>query len=282
VQKINLLLLRRLGGVHMGAIDDAVGFFKYKLEESGLFDVTYSENTLDQNAVNVVFGSHIMNDFAQLKNFNTVLCNLEQLEAPQCGPRYRHALKSFPAIEYSPENLKVLPDYAPVGFVEFEYAPYLAKNRPIFSYRTKPHVFYGSMNQRRKDHLHKLTNYGIHVDVLPNGLYGEQRDCLLSDSQIVYNFHYYNQCVFEQVRAFYSISMGCLFVSERNKNSVIPPRYENSVYWLREDQDYDILKAAIASNKTQAIRDKLLHEFVTYPTSPKWQTIFDFLIAQGA
>lgn len=266
----------------MGAIDDAVRFFKFKLEESGLFDVAYSESAFERDAVNIIFGAHIINDFSQLRNFNVVLCNLEQLTAPQCGPHYRHALKTFPTIEYSEQNLKILPDYAPVGYIEFEYAPYLAKNTPIFAARSKPHVFYGSVNHRRSSYFDKLRSYNIDVEVLPNGLYGADRDQLLADSKIVYNFHYYDQCIFEQVRAFYSMSMGCLFVSERNPDSVIPPRYESSVFWLRDELDYATLESAIQSNKTADIRNKLLQEFVTFPSSEKWQVIFDFLVAKGS
>ena len=73
-------------------------------------------------------------------------------------------------------------------------------------------LFYGSINERRKELLENLSEkVKLHV---VQGAFGEERDALIGRSKIVLNMHYYPTRILETVRISYLLNNGCFVITE--------------------------------------------------------------------
>ncbi len=174
------------------------------------------ENTVDPQAVNIVLGAHLLND-GELEGLprGTIIYNLEQLGSPFLGAGYMQLGSRHQIWEYSPINLAIwqqLPNIFKPALVEIGYSPIL-KHIPVAPVQDIDVLFYGSINERRKEVLEKLRRAGINLNV-NFGVYGQQRDGLIARSKIVLNIHYYEAKLFEVVRVSYLLANSKAVVSE--------------------------------------------------------------------
>lgn len=78
-------------------------------------------------------------------------------------------------------------------------------------------LFFGSMNSRRKQIIDRMRAAGLQV-ISAFGVYGKQRDELISRAKLVLNVHYYDAKVLEIVRISYLLANRCAVLSEYSSN----------------------------------------------------------------
>ncbi|MFP3545846.1 glycosyltransferase [Rhizobium sp. SIMBA_035] len=139
---------------------------------------------------------------------DSVIVNLEQVsdDSTWMNERYTAVLKSFPVLDYSPRNRRNMAakgiDHA--GVLEIGYSEVLTQIEwaPVKDIDV---LFYGSMNDRRRDILMALHEAGLKVVHLFN-VYGAERDAAIARAKIVINIHHYESGVFEIVRISYLLA----------------------------------------------------------------------------
>ncbi|MCV9880362.1 class I SAM-dependent methyltransferase [Brenneria izbisi] len=239
---INIVLMQKMSSSsvanpHFLAFLDVALFYKYQFEKLGKI-VTITKNRLRFDAINIIFGA---NDIipAGWENYHCLFVNLEQLSKGgfHVEEEYKELQKKVQFIDYSTINIKEYSDnlydviYAPLG-----YAPYLRKEFIPIEEREIDVLFIGTMNEKRKKILDLIESNGVNVSVFSSPLYGPERDYFIQNSKCVFNCHYYDSAIFEETRAFNSLSIGTPFISLLDDNESIPQDYNDSVFFIKEDE----------------------------------------------
>ncbi len=234
---VHLCIIQPLGYVHSMALLDAAFYFRHRLEQLGAL-VTIAKNRLRRDAPNLVFGAHLGFDPTIRQNFPCIFVNLEQLGdgGSRLPPAYLELLRGSPVIDYDAANCHAYtdrPDKVPL--ICFGYAPYLpAASAPALSQRPIDLLFFGSMNERRKQLIERIEKTGRCVTVFDGPVYGPERDAFIMQSRAVLNCHFYESARFEQVRAFHVLSLGTPVVSERTERTLPSAAFEQSISWFTD------------------------------------------------
>jgi hypothetical protein len=126
-------------------------------------------------------------------------------------------------------------------------------------------LFYGSVNERRRDILDKLVAKGLTVKTLL-GVYGRERDELVERSKLVLNHHYYNSQIFEIVRVFYLLTNSVAVVGEVNESTSIDTMCREGIYAAKYD---DLVAGCIELVKDDSLRQRIqvkaLNSISKYP-----------------
>ena len=226
--KINVCLLQPPGYIHSLALLEAAEYIVEKCKTLN-FNPCLKKNRLISEGLNIVFGAHI-NPAANLAfPQNTVIFNTEQLTANQnswVNDEYLKLLSKFCIWDYSQTNLDCI-SHSNKFLVNFYHVEGLKRvelsNAPQFDL-----LFYGSMNERRKQIIQKLTSKNIKVQTI-FGLYGPERDTFFKNTKAILNLHYYDSQIFQQIRAFYPLSNGIPIISENFPVSSAPLLYTESI-----------------------------------------------------
>jgi SAM-dependent methyltransferase len=163
---------------------------------------------------------------------DAVLYNFEQLtpELLERFPHYRHALQAFEVWDYAAENierfvslgLKGEPRLLPVAYVPEWTRIERAEAQDIDV------LFYGSVNDRRREILQELGDAGLEVAV-QLGVYGPHRDGLIARAKLVLNAHFHEAQVFEMPRVGYLLANGVPVVAELGARTRIDPALRDAV-----------------------------------------------------
>jgi len=248
---IHLCIVQPAGYLHALGFLDQARFFRYQFRRLGA-RVTIGQNRLRHDAINFVFGAHLMSgnhlmfDASATQRFRCVFVNLEQLG--RVGARVPDAflelLATSPVVDYDAENISAYrgqgdgKDGEDVFLVSFAHAPYLAcapSENIALDKRPLDVLFFGSINDRRRAMLKEITTAGHQVHILPFGLYGPERDDEILRAKVVFNCHFYDSARFEQARVFQCLSLGTPVISERTAMTNVPPQFEHSVFWTPSD-----------------------------------------------
>ncbi len=173
-----------------------------------------SEILQSNGFIPIVFGSHMIKNICQLPK-NSIIFNLEQLGSgsPHISPIYYEILRSHQIWDYSKNNIKFLNQ---IGVFNATYIDIACIKQATFEASTTCDIdvlFYGAINARRKDVIDALAATGITV-VAISGIYGRERDFLMSRAKIILNLHYYDTKIFEIVRVSYALQNGKFVLSE--------------------------------------------------------------------
>ncbi len=178
----------------------------------------------------IVLGSNLLPGHPLELGPDTILYNLEQIEpgSTWLTPALLALFRRFEVWDYSARNaaryaeLGLLPPrVVPVGYVpELTRIPPRLEDIDV--------LFYGSMNERRRAVLEALAARGLRVQA-PFGVYGEERDRLISRSRVVLNLHYYRAKVFEVVRVSYLLANRRCVVSERGSDEAEERGFEDGI-----------------------------------------------------
>ena len=230
--------MQPMGYVHSMGLLDAALYFRHQFRQLGA-EVTVAKNRLRQDAPNLVFGAHLGFDLALTQTFCCVFVNLEQLGAG--GSRlplaYLDLLRNSRVIDYDAGNPAVYGQrWEDVPLISFGYAPYLGpiESAPPFDKRPFDLLFFGSVNERRRQLLERIERTGRTVVTFDAPVYGPERDAFIVQARAVLNCHYYDTALFEQVRAFQVLSLGTPLVSELTERTRPGSAYEASVSWFSE------------------------------------------------
>lgn len=222
--------------------NELVGSFAYGFKKRG-HEVYTSVNRIKNDAVNIIFGSHVSPSIKYQLPPNTIIYNTEQAGSIWMLPDYIDLLKSFKVWDYSKYNARLLNEvhgvadviYNPIGYVPIlervKQLPELEKDIDV--------LLYGSINVRRKNILEALDAKGLKT-VYAFQIYGELRDTLIARSKIVLNVHYYPTAITEAIRLSYLLTNNAFVVSEKGKDWRNCPEYLFTMVmsdydWLTED-----------------------------------------------
>jgi len=111
-----------------------------------------------------------------------------------------------------------------------------------FDSKTTPILFYGSLNQKRKEILERLSQK-FPIKIVENAFHEEMHH-ELDKAKIVLNIHFYENALLETTRLCEAMSHGCLVISERGSNNEEYPELEELVDFVDVD-DVDALERSI-------------------------------------
>ena len=217
-------------------------------------DITYQyKAAYDQT---IVLGANFAPaEIFSLTSESIIIYNLEQiaLGSPWLSPYYLRVLNKFSVWDYSKQNIQELTrmgiqevQHCPIAYVkDLERIPKIEKDIDI--------LFYGSINERRKQILGALQNAGLGVMQI-FGLYGQERDGYIARAKIILNLHFYESKVFEIVRVSYLLANGCFVVTENSPQPEIESQlasgmilcpYDKIVFscleYIRKDQEREAI-----------------------------------------
>jgi hypothetical protein len=197
------------GYVHSRAFDEVALGLHFAFAELGGRAPLVTEPSNWNGRIPIVFGANLLP--ANAANWlpkGTILVNLEQVstESSWINGAYVGLLRQFPVLDYSPKNRDELYrlGIAHAGLLRVGYSRGLTRivHAPVKEFDV---LFYGSMNERRRDVLLALREAGLNVGIL-FGVYGEERDAAIARCKMVINIHHFAAQVFEIVRVSYLLA----------------------------------------------------------------------------
>ena len=250
--KLQLVLIQPEGYQHSGALSELAETLIYGLAGLGA-DFQFAINELAENATNIVLGAHLLDPRA-MRDLpdGTILYNSEQIDDKSSwinGP-YMELLRRCTIWDYSEANVARLQSrgvrriqYVPVGYV-----PQLTRI-PTVAHQDIDVLFYGAINERRKNILEGLIARGLRIEFL-SGVYREERDRLIARAKVVLNMHYYDASVFEIVRVSYLLSNEKAVVAECGETTTLEADIRDAVRAVPYDRLIDAcVELAADTNK---------------------------------
>jgi len=214
-EKINLSIISPAGYIHSLGFLDTAFMFKEYLKAKG-YDVSVSKNRLRYDSLNFCFGGHLSPELLQSPGYKIVIVNLEQISVANLPELYLSLLRELPSIEYSPANL---PHHGGVTtlFSAGFFSPVGEESSRINldggdSY-IADFIFFGSMNQSRRQVIEEIEKLGATVLTFDKPLYGPERDFYIRRCKACLSAPYYDGAIFEDIRAALSLSLGVPVVS---------------------------------------------------------------------
>lgn len=240
---VHLAIMQPAGYIHSLAFVDHARYFRRQFRRFGA-EVTIGKNRLREDSVNFVFGAHLGFPIDWAARHTCVFVNLEQLGSggANVNAAYLELLRKSAVVDYDAENVAAYAqDPADVPLVPFLYADYLAGPDSVpLAERPIDLLFFGSLNQRRKDFLSRVEACGVKVAAFDHPIYAAERDHFIRQSKAVINCHFYEASRFEQARVFQCLSLGTPVISERTPRTRPPAAYDDAVFWLDDDRAVDV------------------------------------------
>jgi len=233
---IHLAIIQPAGYVHSLGFLDQARYFRHMFRRLGA-QVTMTKNRLREDALNFVFGAHLGFPADWQQRHACVFVNLEQLGegGAAVSADYLALLRGSAVADYDLANVPVYAqDAADVPIVSFGYGAYLDQPALPLEQRPIDLLFFGSVNQRRREFIARVEAAGFNVSAFDSPLYGPERDNFIRSAKAVLNCHFYETNRFEQARAFHCLSMGTPVISECTPTTAPSPAFVDSVLWLPE------------------------------------------------
>ncbi|HEX6266815.1 MAG TPA: hypothetical protein VFZ81_07940 [Burkholderiales bacterium] len=235
IPRLHLCVVQPAGYPHSMALLDPALYMRHQLQRLGV-PVTIAKNRLVHEAVNVVFGAHLGFDPALRSRYSCLFMNLEQLgdAGARLPAEYLKLLRGSAVADYDAANVaSYASDPADVPLVPFLDAPYLREAAPVLPLEERPIdvLFFGSMNERRRQVIAAVEAAGVRVTGFNGPAYGPERDAVVRQARLVLNCHFYGASRFEQVRAFQVLSLGTPMLCERTASTCAPAAFEPAVFW---------------------------------------------------
>lgn len=175
-------------------------------------------NRIAPDAIPIVLGSNLVGESAveQIPR-HAVIYNLEQIDvgSPWWHAGLRALVERCETWDYSPRNVAALARLGvkrPAVHVPLGVMPQLHRITPA----GQPDIdvlFYGSMSPRRRTALDAIRARGLKVVEL-FGVYGAERDAVISRAKLVVNIHNHPAQILETVRLSYLLANGVPVVAE--------------------------------------------------------------------
>lgn len=238
VTKYNICLIQPSNYIHTLAFSELGELIFFSLKELGL-EATMGFNKVDPNFKNIIIGCHLLNPslIDQIPK-DSIILNTEQIysDTTDWNKNIFFWAKRFEVWDYSEKNILKFNEIGlqkvkllKIGFQKELLRLNLHQDKDVDI------LFYGSLNQRRKDILDKLEAHGLKVKSL-FGVYGKERDAWIERSKVVLNHHFYNSHIFEIVRVFYLLTNSVAVVGEVNETTSIDTIYKEAILARRYDE----------------------------------------------
>jgi hypothetical protein len=216
------------GYIHGLALLEAVEYCAHQIRSCG-HESILTKNRLIQDGINIIFGAHIDPDQHQDLPKNVVVFNTEQLpeNSVWVNDAYKTILQNSFVWDYSNTNYFRI-SHRNKALIGFYYDQEL-RRIPAAQEKKWDLLFYGSINERRKEILDALTSKGLKIKVV-FGVYGPERDLLIGQSRAVLNLHFYDSQILEQIRIFYPLINQIPVISENFLVDSAPEIYNSCVF----------------------------------------------------
>jgi hypothetical protein len=254
--RVRLLRVDHFPGVS-AAFDEIVEGMAYALHALGVtVDVAFNA-PLTGGAVNIVIGAHgipFRRGFPALPK-RSIILNLEPPGSLAVQTQaYEQLLQSYPVWEYSDKNFELRKSAGQSNFVKFDigYTPQLTRIKEAENHDVDV-LFYGSVNDRRKQILDRIEAAGLRVH-RAFGKFGAERDEMISRSKIVLNVHYHLDSIFEIVRCSYLLSNKKAVVCEVGSGTEIPADLRSAVVGCAYE---DLVGACVSLARSEDARRRV-------------------------
>lgn len=216
-------------------------------------NTTITENALQTDRVNIVFGAQVLpvQELLKLPN-NTIIYNLEQMGGLDLSgnPVARAISQHFLIWDYSESNLnswKILNPSHPVIHVPVGWAPIL--NRiPKPALQDIDILIYGKPGPFRLQVFNDLCQRGL-KSLFVCGLYGQARDELIARSKLVLNINLYDHSrIFEIVRVSYLLANGKAVVADFREGSHVDHELTDAVAFAPPEKIVETCIALLHDN----------------------------------
>lgn len=238
MNKFNICLIKPINYKHTNAFLEIAELINFSLQDLG-YESFIKYNHIDVFSQNIIIGLHLIDiKFINQIPKTTIIFNTEQIlyTSNVWKKNILEYAKKFKIWDYSENNISYL---ASLGYKNINYFR-IGFQKKLVRLRRKNQdidiLFYGSLDERRKNILSRLSNLGLKVKTL-FGVYSRDRDDWIERSKIVLNLHYKDFQIFEIIRVFYLMTNSVCFVSEISKNTIIDKIYMNKIFF----SDYERL-----------------------------------------
>jgi hypothetical protein len=276
----NICIVQPPGYIHSLAFAELAELLMYSVRDAG-HPAQIQTNQFVQGAVNIIVGAHLL-DVSALRAVpeGTIILNTEQLTG--VGEKWREQLTGWfesglEIWDYSPANIDVIKAlgaqkvrYLPIGFQKELQRIDISVEQDIDV------LFYGSINERRREILTEIEGRGLNLKVLM-GVYGKDRDQWIARSKVILNHHFYESQIFEIVRVSYLLTNAKAVVAEVNPETVIDDRFRKGVV----DVPYAGLVDAVCdlvedTTKRKALQRRALNSIIKYPQVDFTKPLLEF------
>lgn len=204
-QRWHVALVQPQGYVHSQALTECAECFLHGLRALGC-DARFG-SPFEACDRSLIFGAHLLASSTELPA-SSVLYNLEQLGAwgdEAQRHNYLTLLSRHAVWDYNDANVAYLKarGHARVQRVALGYVPEITRIPRVA--QDIDVLFYGSVNERRKQVIDALTARGLKVHAV-FGAYGQPRDQLIARAKLVLNLHYHALGLFEIARVSYLLA----------------------------------------------------------------------------
>lgn len=234
---IEIVQVRPEGRPGAAALDDVATYLREFLTENGV-PWTHNLNRCDAaSGRRVLIGGHLLSEFEFMRS-NDIVLNTEPMMEPkfQANTAFAALLSSgrCKVVDYSRKNLELLPAGVESHWLQFpalrayEFSQNL--RTPIWDF-----VFFGTLNDARKEKISRLRASGHTVQVL-SGVFGAERDAAIRAARLTLNLHYFPSGIFESVRCVASLRLGTPVLSEWVDQSYCPEPFKKCVEFIRNEE----------------------------------------------
>ena len=198
-------------------------------------------NTFCDDRINVIFGAHLMTERQRHSiPSGSVIVNLEPL-ADTRNPAddiYIELLKNHVVWDYSKANVQFLRQRFGIQHAQYLPVSYSPRLSSHVGEQVEPDIdilFYGSINDRRRKLLERLSSAGLNVQVLV-GVYGKARDEYIARSKVVLSIAFYEVKILESTRIMHALAHGRSVVAECYSDSDYDKRFDGAALMCSYDQ----------------------------------------------
>jgi len=276
----NICIVQPPGYIHSLAFAELAELLMYSIRDAGHL-AQIQTNQFEQGAVNIIVGAHLL-DVSALRAVpeGTIILNTEQLTG--VGEKWRDQLTGWfesglEIWDYSPANIEVIKALGaekvrclPIGFQKELQRIDITVEQDIDV------LFYGSINERRRDILNQIEAKGLNLKVLM-GVYGKERDQWIARSKVILNHHFYESQIFEIVRVSYLLTNAKAVVAEVNPETVIEDRFRKGVIDVPYAGLVDAVCDLVAgTTKRKALQRRALNSLIKYPQVEFTKPLLEF------
>lgn len=283
--------------IHVEAFREVATTVHDGLQKLGFDSKLYfhSFNMVTKTRRSLILGGHLLSIFGGWVPEDSIIYNLEYIPEPNgfdegrpetpdkwklCmggRPAYIGVLKKAGLIlDYSKHNARNIRHYgvtAPVRTLPMGYSDTLLKI-PFAPEKDIDVLFIGSISPRRQAIIDTIKAKGYNA-IACFGVYGKERDALLSRAKICLSAHYYESNLFEQVRISYYLANGLFVISEDSscphedetwsEGVVIVPYAElanTCIHWLKNWDSLHRERAQITQNGMAFMRRRTMEDML--------------------
>ena len=207
----------------------------------------------------IVLGANLLPKSPQPLSPDAILYNLEQVRGNTAWftPALLDLFRRHTVWDYATDNAAALAELGVSvgGILPIGYADVLTR----ISKAAEPDIdvlFFGSMNERRRNILEAMQARGLRVAAL-FAVYGQRRDALIGRSKLMLNAHFYAAKVLEMVRISYYLANRMAVLSEPSANPDDDNRLASGVAFGSIDELPDLAVELCAdASRRQAIAER--------------------------